>query len=104
VSPPKDETIKDVDQSFLRIRLDVMVDLQDVVTAHTKAPAFTKLGLFMLVGVLLPRDELRFVVRVHPALQSCTSSPAKGGMSKEDLRVEGRVLSPHWMFDSNCLI
>jgi hypothetical protein len=27
---------------------------------------------------------------VHPALRSCTSSPAKGGMSKEDLRVEGK--------------
>jgi hypothetical protein len=27
---------------------------------------------------------------VHPALRSRTSSPAKGGMSKEDLRVEGK--------------
>ena len=30
--------------------------------------------------------------RVHPALRFCTSSPATGGISKEDLRVEGKGL------------
>ncbi|KPK74421.1 MAG: hypothetical protein AMJ89_06375 [candidate division Zixibacteria bacterium SM23_73] len=33
------------------------------------------------------------LLMVHFALWSCTSSPARGGMSKEDLGVEGKGLS-----------